>query len=113
SIDAPKKDVRFEAGVYRNGGRLIAVNRPPSESDLETLDKSSVKHLFSPVPVQFFEERGGEAGALQGEIWRTLLIAMLVALRSEALLSLPARFTRPQQKPPAPARAAFAQTVSS
>ena len=97
SIDAPKKDVRFDAGVYRNGPRLIAVNRPLMEDSLEVLEKPAAKRLFGTLPMQFFEERGGEAGPLQGEMWRAILIIMLIALLAEGFLALPLQSAQPQQ----------------
>jgi len=112
SIDAPKKDVRFDAGVYRNGPRLIAVNRPAEEDTPDVVEKAVAKKLFGPVPVQFFEERGGEASPLQGEIWRALLFTMLAALLVEGFLSLPLQSSQPQAQKPAPTRAAFAETAA-
>jgi hypothetical protein len=102
SVDAPNKDVRFDAGIYRNEGKMIAVNRPASEDTLERLDKPAAKQLFGPVPMQFFEEHGGAAGALQGETWRTLLVIMLAALVAEAILSLPQQSAPPPRISPAP-----------
>src|SRR5579862_373215 len=90
SVDAAtRKDARFEAGVYRAGGRLVAVNRPAAEDEDETLEPGAARALFQPANVQLFEERRSQAGALQGEIWRGLLAAMLFILLAEALLSLP------------------------
>ena len=113
SIDAPKKDVRFDAGIYRNEAKIIAVNRPALEDTLERLEKPVAKQLFGPVPMQFFEERGGNAGALQGETWRTLLVIMLVALIAEAILSLPQQAANAPQVAPAPPvqREAFKETI--
>ena len=111
SIDAPKKDVRFDAGIYRNGPRLIAVNRPAGEDNLEVLEKAAAKRLFGALPVQLFEERSGETGALQGEIWRVILITMLIVLLVEGFLSLPQQSAQLQQKQPAPARAEFAKAT--
>ena len=113
SIDAPKKDIRFDAGVYRNGSRLIAVNRPAEEDNLEILEKAAAKRLFGALPVQYFEERSGEAGALQGEIWRVILITMLAVLLVEGFLSLPQQAAPSQQKKPAPVRAEFVKTTAS
>ena len=116
SVDAPKKDVRFEAGIYRNESRMIAVNRPAWEDSLERIDKPAARQLFGPVPMQFFEDRGGATGALQGETWRTLLILMLVVLLAEAFLSLPQQTVKSPQGPPAPApvqREAFKETVTT
>jgi hypothetical protein len=117
SVDAPKKDVRFEAGVYRNESRLIAVNRPVLEDNMDRVEKPAAKQLFGPVAMQFFEDRGGDAGALQGETWRSLLVIMLVALIAEAFLSLPQQSAQVRPASPAPAppspREAFKETVTT
>ncbi|MEA3213737.1 MAG: hypothetical protein QOE70_6794 [Chthoniobacter sp.] len=113
SVDAPRKEVRWEAGIYRNGAALIAVNRPASEDVLETIEPTAVKALFGSVPVQLIAERSSEAGPLQGEIWRALLITMLLALLVEGFLSLPLQSARPPQSAPPRARVAEAETVAS
>ncbi len=102
SADNTNKDVRFDAGVYRNGTRVIAVNRPAYEDTLERLDKAVVKPLFAAVPMQFFEEHAGAGGALQGETWRALLVIMLVALIGEAILSLPQQVANAPKISPRP-----------
>lgn len=94
SVDAPKKDIRFNAGVYRNGSRMIAVNRPVAEDSPERVEKAATKQLFGPVAMQFFEERGGGGSALQGEIWRSLLITMILLMLAEGILSLPQQAVR-------------------
>ncbi len=114
SIDAPNKDVRFDAGVYRNESKVIAVNRPAIEDSLDRIEKPAAKQLFGPVAMQFFEDRGGDASALQGETWRTLLIVMLVALIVEAFLSLPQQAVQAKPAVPAPtAREAFRETANT
>lgn len=84
-------DPRTQVGVYRNGARLMAVNRPPIEDDWERLEASAATGLLAPVEVRLFEERSGAGGRLQGEIWRALLVGMLVLLIAEAALILPGR----------------------
>jgi hypothetical protein len=96
------RDIRSQAGVYRNDGRLVAVNRPADEDDPERISPTSARDLFSPLTTYLFDERGGDSQALQGEIWRSLLFAMLIFLVGESFLSLPPA-TRPALKSdPAP-----------
>jgi hypothetical protein len=83
------RDVRSQAGVYRNGSRLIAVNRPGDEDDPDRLAPAEARGLFAPLGVFLFEEHGAGSEALQGEIWRALLFAMLIFLVGESFLSLP------------------------
>lgn len=94
AVDAVKKDVRFDAGIYRNGSRLIAVNRPVEEEAVERVEPQAARRLFGPLTFQFFEERGADPAHLQSEIWRTLLVVLLVLMLAEAVLSLPMNPTR-------------------
>lgn len=94
-----KKDIRTQAGVYRSGERLMAVNRPAAEDDPEILDGDDARRLFGPLPVQLLRERHLEPGPLQGEIWRVFVFAMLLFLIAEGILMLP---TAPSPKQPAP-----------
>ena len=58
SVDSPTpKDNRTQAGVYRQGNRLLAVNRAPQEDDAETLGANEAKALFGTVPTQLFAEK--------------------------------------------------------
>jgi hypothetical protein len=91
------KDIRSQAGVYRSGNRLLAVNRPASEDDPEIIDSDQARKLFGDLPVQTLQERNLETGQLQGEIWRVFVFAMLLFLLAEAILILPARRAAPPQ----------------
>lgn len=86
-----QKDVRFEAGVYRSGDRLIAVNRPASEDAPEILDINEATELFSGLSFQMLQEKQAQTDALQGEVWRFFLFGMLLFLIGESLLILPGR----------------------
>ena len=108
SMDSTRpKDIRFEAGVYRSGDRLLAVNRPPAEDEPDVLDSDEARHLFGNLPVQTLEERRFDVGQLQGEVWRVFVFAMLLFLLVEGILIMPApRPARPQARqaprPPRP-----------
>jgi hypothetical protein len=100
SVDSTApKDIRFQAGVYRAGDRLIAVNRPSAEDDPDIIDSDQTRKLFGDLPVQTWREHEFGFGQLQGEIWRLFAFAMLLLLIAEAILILPAK---PQ--PPGTAR---------
>jgi hypothetical protein len=88
SVEGPK-DIRLHAGVYRSGLRMVAVNRPPAEAEVETVEPAKARGLFGPVPVQMLGERKQGEGRLQAELWRMFLFAMLLFLLVEALLILP------------------------
>jgi hypothetical protein len=90
TIDPPTpQDIRSQAGVYSNGKRMVAVNRPADEDDPDRIKAGEARELFAPLSTYLFEEQGGGNQALQGEIWRALLFAMLIFLVGESYLSLP------------------------
>jgi hypothetical protein len=93
------KDIRSQAGVYRSGDRLVAVNRPAAEDETETLDAARVRQLFNELPFQMLEERRSRNDALQGEIWRMLLFGMMAFLLVEGLLLLPPRASKVETGP--------------
>ena len=92
------KNIRLQAGVYRSGERLVAVNRPLSEDDLEILETDEAEKLFGGVSFQMLQEREKKSDALQGEIWRIFLFGMLIFLIGESLLILPGKITS-EEKP--------------
>ena len=83
------KDPRTQAGVYRSGERLLALNRPALEDDPEMLPTEDARQLFAGLSVQTLQERRARSDALQGEIWRLFLFGMLLFLTAEAWLILP------------------------
>jgi hypothetical protein len=96
SVDSTRqKDIRTEAGVYRCGDRLLAVNRPAAEDVPDIIDADQARKLFGGLPVQTLEERRPEAGQLQGEVWRLFVFAMLLFLIAEGILILPPRVAAP------------------
>jgi len=104
SVDSTQnKDIRFEAGVYRNGDRLLAVNRPAAEDEPDVIDSDEARKLFEGLPVQTLEERRTNVEQIQGEIWRLFVFAMLLFLIAEGFLVLPAR--QPVAAPASPPRA--------
>jgi hypothetical protein len=107
SVDSDRsKDIRSQAGVYRSGDRLLAVNRPAVEDEPEVLDASQAQPLFGPLTFQMLQDQGAQAGALQGEIWRLFLLGMLLFLVAEGVLILPARSGAAARAPRQPAPAA-------
>ncbi|MEO7296978.1 MAG: BatA domain-containing protein [Verrucomicrobiota bacterium] len=92
SVDSTApKNIRSQAGVYRSGDRLVAVNRPPAEDDLETLEMNDAQKLFAGVTFQMLQDKQAKSDALQGEIWRIFLFGMLIFMIGESILVLPGR----------------------
>lgn len=107
-IDSPPRDIRSQAGVYRNGSRLIAVNRPASEDAPDLITPDTARSLFAPLPVILFDDPVTAGAALEGEIWRPLLFAALLFLIAENCLTLP-----PPARPPVAAPSARSPALAA
>jgi hypothetical protein len=83
------KDIRTQAGIYRSQNRLIAANRPATETDPETVEPTKARSLFGNAKVQLFAEERQSDSQLQSELWRSFLFLMALFLLGEALLILP------------------------
>ncbi|HAO95310.1 MAG TPA: hypothetical protein DCQ96_04570, partial [Verrucomicrobiales bacterium] len=82
----------FEAGVYRLGERLIAVNRPLGEDSLEALTGADLGSSLADTGYSLLEEQDASGNnSLSRPVWRWFLIAMLLFLILEALLCLQPR----------------------
>lgn len=91
SMDGTSQDPRWHAGVYRSGETVLAVNRPASEDERETLPVEEARRLFANLPIHLFHEPAQEKSALQGEVWRLFLAGMLTFLFVEGWLLLPSK----------------------
>ncbi len=81
----------WQAGVYEAAGRLVAINRPPAEDVAAIAAPERIDGLFRGLAYTRVEGRAGRGDSIVQEIWRAFLIAMLLALVGEGLLSLPRR----------------------
>jgi hypothetical protein len=90
-VDASTGTPFETAGIYKAGNRLVAVNRPSEENDLQTASVADVRKLFGDLPLRLHEEKAGGSDRLQGEIWRFFVLAMLLFLLAEGFLILPSR----------------------
>ncbi len=89
---------RLSAGVYRVGGRFVAVNRPSAENSLHRISPETARTLFRDVSFRLHEERTEASDRLQGEIWRLFLTLMLVFLLVEGILVLPGSAPKSESK---------------
>ena len=93
------------AGVYRLEGdqsNLVALNLPAEELTLSKLDATEIKETLLPeTKVSFFEQKAEADSSLLQEIWRPFLLAMLLFLLAEAILTLN---KKPSVKSSAPAK---------
>jgi hypothetical protein len=87
--EGESRDFNTEAGIYRLGKRVVAVNRPEREDLVPSLEGDEAVKLFGEMPVALFQEkREGTAGDPK-EIWKWFLALMAVALLVEGFLILP------------------------
>ncbi|MDE0010220.1 MAG: BatA domain-containing protein [Candidatus Poribacteria bacterium] len=81
----------LHAGVYRDGSYWAAVNRSQIEDNATAVPVATVDALFDGVSYHRIDVDVGDTSALASELWRVFLIAMVIALLAEAVLSLPSR----------------------
>jgi len=79
----------FQAGAFQRAEQWVALNRPQVEDRVGTLNDNSLERLFSGLNYRKVEDHVGDSTALASEIWRAFLLAMAVALLTEAGLCLP------------------------
>ena len=84
----------LHAGVYRDGAYWTAVNRSQIEDSATAVPVETVDALFDGMSYRRIDVDVGDTSALASELWRIFLIAMIVALLAEAVLSLPGKRTR-------------------
>ncbi|MBI1313205.1 hypothetical protein GC176_18085 [bacterium] len=89
---------RFHAGVYQDGERLIALNRPASEDRLDVLSDEAISGLLSGLDYRVVTDQLDSGESLASEVWRAFLITMALALIVEAALCLP---PKPEFRPDA------------
>jgi len=99
---AEPANAAYEAGIYRLGTRLLAVNRPAIEDDPEILTRERLDVVLEGTGHTLLEQAGqSNDRTLSRDVWRAFLLAMLLFLIGELLLCLPARTS--ESPLPAPA----------
>ena len=86
---SPSTESGFHPGVLASRGRLVAINRPAREDVSPVLADEQIDTLFQGLLLSRFEQQAGGLGNLVEEVWRPCLVALLLALAAEGLLSLP------------------------
>ena len=81
----------LHAGVYRDEAYWTAVNRSQIEDSATAVPVATVDALFDGVSYQRIDVDVDDTSPLASELWRVFLIAMVVALLAETVLSLPSR----------------------
>ena len=81
----------LHAGVYQDETYWVAVNRSEAEDTGKAAGVEAVDGLFNELSYRRIDVEVGDTSSLANELWRIFLIAMLVALIVEAILSLPSK----------------------
>lgn len=90
--NAPSLSQRgLHTGVYRNETYWVAINRSYTEDTAKAAPVETVDALFDGLSYRRIDVEVGDTSALANELWRTFLIAMMLALIIEAILSLPSK----------------------
>lgn len=88
--DFSQENTPHDAGVFRLGERLVAVNRPLAEDDLQIATKDNLDAMLTGTDYRLLDQVGQSADpSLSTDMWRAFLLAVLFFLISEALLCLP------------------------
>ncbi len=83
------RDFNTEAGVFRQGEQLVAVNRSTGEDNSAPLKKDAAMAKFSGMPVTLFEVKSKGSPGDRERIWKWFLGLMALALLVEGFLILP------------------------
>ncbi len=101
-----RRDPRWHAGIFKNAGRLIALNRPEAEDDSDYLDAAAVKKLLPNVKVEVLTKAAERnPDGLQSEIWPAMIIATMVFMIFEMLLATSKTLIPQKPKPRVPVAA--------
>ncbi len=93
-------DFRWNAGIYSQGSRLIALNRPVHEDDPECLSPRDLRKLMQATDYRVFEEAHQHtSGDSRGEIWPYLLLASVLCMILESGLLLSERLAPGRSRP--------------
>lgn len=88
--DFSRENSPHDAGVFRLGERLVAVNRPLAEDDLQVATKDNLDAMLEGTDYRLLDQVGQSTDpSLSTDLWRAFLLAVLFFLISEALLCLP------------------------
>ncbi len=83
-------------GVFRDGERMIALNRSVAEDDEQVLSGDQADQLFGDLPFVRVQRTAGSTSSLIREVWRLFLLLMIFAMVAEAVLCMP---NRPVESP--------------
>ncbi len=77
------------SAIYGRDSKLIAINRPSSEDDPQTLDPSALQQLLEKVDYRVIEDMADSSRPLASEIWRLFACCLVICLLVEAWMTMP------------------------
>ena len=109
-----RRDPRWNAGVYRNGTRLIALNRPESEDQPETVDPVRLPELLRGAKLTVMAGALDlKADRLMSEIWPAMILATMLFMCLEMLLATSKALLPTKPKPKAQVRVEKKEEVAA
>lgn len=89
-LGSSEANAPWNAGIYRLGDRLLALNRPLAEDAPELVSRDSISNSLDGTGYTLFEEAGKSADDSGSKnLWQLFLCGVLFFFLSEAVLSLP------------------------
>jgi len=88
---AMPENLPLRAGIFSQGDRLMALDRPPGEDQPQTVSNDEVNELFSGLDYRVLKDTLESGHSLTNEVWRSFLILVALALIGESLLCMPSR----------------------
>jgi hypothetical protein len=80
----------YESGIFRLGERLLAINRPAQEDNVEILTREQLDQALDSTGYTLLGQAGkADDPSLSRDVWRAFFMAVLFFLISEALLCIP------------------------
>jgi hypothetical protein len=78
-----------QAGIYKDLGNLLAVNRPAGETVDNLVDKNKLQDIVSTEHASWNDAQTATSIFKRAEIWNFFLILMIIFLLLEGALSIP------------------------
>jgi len=83
-----RRDPRWNAGVYKSGARLLALNRPETEDQPDLVDPARLPELLRGAKLTVMTGALElKADRLMSEIWPAMIIATMLFMCLEMLLA--------------------------
>jgi hypothetical protein len=100
TADGGRRDPRWNAGVYKHAGTLVALNRPAREDNPDTVEADRLQTILEGVKLSILEKAmDRKADQQHSEIWPLLIVATMLFMCLEMLLATSKALAPMRQKP--------------